>query len=154
MNYTALETVNRDAVTFSPVGAHTTDLSRAIDAQEHIDDKGYVVEFRIPDKVTVMNRKGTVLPSPTMINSLHYISIAVNEDKQNAPSALILRDSYTNFMHPYFNQTFSKSIYVPHGIYISVAPESVTDMPELTEEFAPDIVILLVMDSFISLPLP
>ena len=64
---------------------------------------------------------------------------------KNAPRVIIIRDSFTDFMEPYLNETFSEILYLSHG-------NRVLD-EETVLKFKPDIVIHAMIERILIVPM-
>lgn len=118
-------------------------------------------ESRAQDLALILNLTGYLrdpnadyyqLRNPSRVISSEFLN---NDEKQRpllvrsniigAPKVLIIKDSYTDLMAPFLNETFREVLYLPHGDH--------TIDEELILKFKPDLVISAMVERILRYPL-
>jgi len=112
------------------------------------------------DLTQILNLTGTlkdpnadfyVLKKPSRVISVEQLNkndrlpCIVKTDIKNAPRVLIIRDSYTDLLEPFLNETFSEILYMSHG--------DLTFDPDLVSRFKPDLVMNLMVERILKYPM-
>lgn len=96
------------------------------------------------------NADSCILKKPSHVISVESLNkddalpVVVKTDLGNAPRVLIMRDSFTDLLIPYLNETFNEILYLPHGDH--------SFNEELILKFKPDIVISAMVERGLKYP--
>lgn len=112
------------------------DLSRMLNLS------GYLIDINAD--FYVLKKPSKVILSESF-NKNEKLPLLVRTSLKNAPRVIIIRDSFTDFMEPYLNETFSEILYLSHG-------NRVLD-EETVLKFKPDIVIHAMIERILIVPM-
>lgn len=130
------------------------DLAAFLGIEDFYTDFGPAPIFAETHPIYVSGIEEQPTANERLIMNHERVRIAENPSLADAPNALLLRDSFTNFLFPYFNRTFHRAVYAQHGAYQRGEQELGIQLSWLVDEYDPQVVMLVILEDFLSLPFP
>lgn len=120
-------------ITWIEMESQEADLAKLVSLNKTITRHEY-----IPSNKEINNASKVVIPSYPEYNSIHPM-VFYQGKNDSAPKVIMNRDSYSNFLIPYFSSHFSRQGYLWSPLFFS----------SIIEKEKPDIVITEMMERFI-----
>lgn len=128
-----LETINHEEYTHGVVG-HTGDLAYTMHLEDNISEISPLVKLTSPCSSIDMDKKLKITSSNRLLGSSTEGNVLIeNGCNKNNLTALVIHDSFGNFLRPYFNERFNKVIYSNKS--------DINDLQKFIEKLKPDVLI-------------
>jgi hypothetical protein len=131
--FPGLKPLKSDDIELEYKKSYNQDLARILDLGEYLSDSNADF-YRLKNSSHVISSES--------LNKNDRLPLVVRTDLHDAPSLLIIRDSYTDLLEPYLNETFREIIYLPHGDH--------TFKDDIILKYRPDIVISAMVERGLS----